>query len=367
MTTVCFILNSIYGVHGIRRVEDFIKHGFNVKVFGFDRGENSKTKQLSYRIEVLETINNSLSYVARIPLLKRGIQKAKKMVGSEKVVWYYMGMDIALAGRFYNGKAPYIYEEADLVYTYLKNKFLKFVFKFLDKKLISDSLKTILTSEGFVQFLFENKQPKNVSVVTNRLANEVLTLPTLSSHTINKDTLTFGFVGGVRFKSICSVINTIVKHFPQHKVVVYGTIEECLYPQIEELIKNYQNFAFLGRFTNPYDLPTIYQSIDLVISTYDVEFDNVKYAEPNKLYEAIYFEKPIIATKGTFLASKIEKLGVGFAINPFDKEGIMRFVNGITETSLQNCKENAKKLGKKYCINDNTRFFEDLKKSVAHL
>ena len=33
---------------------------------------------------------------------------------------------------------------------------------------------------------------------------------------------------------------------------------------------------------------------DMVVATYDVTIENVRYAEPNKIYEAIFFETPII-------------------------------------------------------------------------
>ena len=107
-------------------------------------------------------------------------------------------------------------------------------------------------------------------------------------------------------------------------------------------------------------MPEIYSQIDLVLSTYDVKYDNVRYAEPNKLYEAVYFETPIIVSKGTFLADKTLKLGIGYEVDPLNEKEVVEFVNGLTPESLENCRQHARALGKEWALNINTAFFEKL-------
>ena len=68
------------------------------------------------------------------------------------------GLDVALLGRLINISKPYIYEEADLTYTYINNSLLKYIFVSLTNT-IKNRLKT-LTSDGFVWFLFGNKHLK---------------------------------------------------------------------------------------------------------------------------------------------------------------------------------------------------------------
>ena len=42
---------------------------------------------------------------------------------------------------------------------------------------------------------------------------------------------------------------------------------------------------------------------------------NNRVALPNKLYEAMYFRVPIIASKGTYLAERVMTAGVGYEID----------------------------------------------------
>lgn len=366
MHTICFILSSIHGVHGVRRIEEFVSQGYDVKVFGFDRGKNSQTKYAGFEIEIIGSFDDTLPYIKRLPLLRKGILEARAKVDEQGTVWYYLGLDIAFLSKILNRGCPYIYEEADLTYTYFRFTLLKSVFKCIDKYVIRKSLQTVLTSDGFVQFLFNNGKPDNVFIITNRMNSNVLSILLEQKVPLDMQHLKFGFVGSVRFDSIYQFVKTIVQKFPQHQVLIYGTIDDK-YSERYNALKKYKNFTFLGRFSNPIDLPKIYASLDLVISTYDVCYDNVKYAEPNKLYEAVYFETPIIATKGTFLASEVEELGVGYSVEAMNEDAVTRFVSDLTETSLQQKIDNCHKIDKSLCINENQSFFNILRKKMEHL
>ena len=66
------------------------------------------------------------------------------------------------------------------------------------------------------------------------------------------------------------------------------------------------------------------------MATYDVSGINPRYAEPNKLYEAIFFRTPIIVSRESFLEHKVKELGVGFSVNALDDKDIIREVGKIT-------------------------------------
>ena len=89
------------------------------------------------------------------------------------------------------------------------------------------------------------------------------------------------------------------------------------------------NVHFHGHFKNPDDLPLVYSQIDVVVSTYDVENVNVQYAEPNKLYESIYYRTPIIVSKGTFLAKQVERFHSGYAVDVSEDQNIVSLVHQI--------------------------------------
>ena len=105
-------------------------------------------------------------------------------------------------------------------------------------------------------------------------------------------------------------------------------------------------------------MPEIYNNIDVVIALYDVDSVNVLYAEPNKLYEAVYFKKPIIVSSGTYLAEKVNRLGIGFDIDATDSANIDTFISGLTEQKINKKVMNAEKIDRREAINDNPALFE---------
>ena len=61
--------------------------------------------------------------------------------------------------------------------------------------------------------------------------------------------------------------------------------------RIREIVKRYPNIFLHGSFSNPQDLAKVYESFDVCVTCYGTSSGNVKIAEPNKLYESIYFCK----------------------------------------------------------------------------
>ena len=137
----------------------------------------------------------------------------------------------------------------------------------------------------------------------------------------------------------------------------FGTTDDRREEIVAELSK-YPNFHQHGRFKNPADLPEIYSKIDIVLALYDVDSINVLYAEPNKLYEAMYYRKPIIVSKGTYLAEKVKRLGIGFDLDATESSNIETFIAGLTEEKLQEKIDNAGRIDRKDAINNNPELFD---------
>jgi len=73
-----------------------------------------------------------------------------------------------------------------------------------------------------------------------------------------------------------------------------------------------------------------------VVVTYGVESLNETILDPNKLYEGIFFCRPLIATKGTFLAEQIESYGCGISIDSSTEEAIRNSLSQLTIEQLNN-------------------------------
>ncbi len=350
MYKIVFVVPSISDSHFKNRIIEFVERSFDVVVYGFSRPNQKFPNELPYKFEILGKLRDE-NYKERFFLYIKCFRVLGKKYKKQDVIFYLCGLDIALFFHYINPHAKYIYEECDLIHTYMGN--LKLPLEWIDKKVIKNSVITVTTSEGFINYHFNGVKPSNVVLVENKLNPSVLNYKVKPKKTFSRDTISVGFVGGPRFDSVYNFIDVFCRRFPKGLFHVYGgPVTE----QFEKL-KKYKNCIFHGFFKNPIDLPEIYSSIDVVVATYDTKFENVRYAEPNKIYESIYFETPIVVSSGTFLADKVKRLGIGFDINAMNDDEIVGFINGLTADKLKEKTQNAQMIDKKLTLNVNDDFF----------
>lgn len=121
-----------------------------------------------------------------------------------------------------------------------------------------------------------------------------------------------------------------------------------------KLIKSYcdkkgYNIKFTGRY-NYDDIPSLYNSCDIVWAVYPSKHENVKLAISNKHFESIIFGKPCIYSKDTFIGEYVENNKLGFTVDPYSIEDIAKLFKVLKENkdkimevklSMINMKENS--------------------------
>ena len=358
MKEIVFILTTL-DAHATHRVNDFVAHGFHVQVNTFVRVNARQLLETKWPVNVIGEFPNALPYRQRIKIIVQGIrQVARQYKGRKDVVFYYLGLDIAM---FATGliHQPYIFEECDLNHTYIGNKVVRAVMERIDCRIIRRSLQTIFTSEGFFTY-HQLKNTDNITLIANKLPRSIYDVPALSKRPTDTQHLSFGFAGDVRYETIVNFASVLVRRFPMHEFHFFGTIQERVKQSVTEL-EQFPNCHFHGRFRSPDDLPKIYSQIDFTLATYDTRFENVRYAEPNKIYEAVYFRTPIIVSKGTFLQTKCEKLGIGCAVDAMSEDDVVRLVSGLTQERVDKMYADIQLLPQAYAIDNNDAFFDKLK------
>lgn len=359
--TIVFILTGVSNPNSLKRIDEFYKRGFDVKAYGFDRGQHNRNKSEYVEIVGVGSFSNDSSYISRIKVIKQGIKHVINVTKDFHPIYYLIGLDVAILFRTYSKRA-YIFEEADLVHTYFRNLLVRKFFESIDRYIIRKSLLSVFRSEGFPRFHFGNNIPENCRVIPNRLNKSILKIPIVTQKELDIKNIKIGFVGLIRFVSIYNFAKVIAEKFPQHEMHFYGIRASNNEGKLFHSLEKYSNIYFHGSFSNPADLPRIYSSIDLVLSTYDVKYENVRYAEPNKIYESMYFDTPIIVSSGTFLADKVERMGIGYTIDAMDDTCVTDFMNGLTKESISNKKHNISRVPKMELVNENSDFFVLLEK-----
>ena len=86
--------------------------------------------------------------------------------------------------------------------------------------------------------------------------------------------------------------------------------------KIKEYIdeKSYANIRFTGPFNND-EKYKLYMDADMINAVYGNDSLIVTTAIPNKLYDALIYRIPIIASEGTFLGEIVSERKIGIAVD----------------------------------------------------
>lgn len=333
--TIVFIALQLSQPRCIKRIKAIFEAGFQVKVYGFDSGlYNDSLKSLPFPVERIVKRDKKQGKLKKIKFfitqIKQILQENKK-----NSIFYLFGYEIA-SFVYLLGCKKYIYEEADVTAARTNNCFVRNLMLFLDRRIIKHSYRTVFTSGGFVPFIFPHRAPKEKFIMMpNKLSPffDEEKKRRVRSSDIDIEHIKFGFIGLIRYpNTIVRFARVIGREFPQHEFHFWGDAEREDY--IDEETRSYKNVFIHGRFKNPDDLMSIYEKIDISIVCYDTASGNVKIAEPNKIYESIFFEKPIVVSSGTFLAERVKYYGIGYDIDASDDKMIVQFVNSISKDDL---------------------------------
>lgn len=335
MTEIVFIVQSITQPRCIKRIEAFMNAGYSVKVYGFQTGLYTENlENITFPIEKIITRNKKDSRLKKVFFFYSQIRKILKQ--NKKSVFYFFGFEIGAIATII-GCSNFIYEEADISASRIKNRILRNTLLNLDRKIMKKSICTILTSEGFVNYLFKENPPNNIFIQANKLdvffeENNRQKIP---EKKIDITNLKFGFIGLIRYpNTIVRFARVVGSNYKNHEFHFFGDLENENFIDENEF-KKYTNVFFHGPFKNPTDLEKIYEAVDINIVCYDTSSGNVKIAEPNKFYESIFFKTPIVVSQGTFLSTKVEKFKIGTGIDASNDSNIIDFIDSLSEQQLK--------------------------------
>ena len=363
---IIFIAPQLQQPRVIRRINTVYKAGFPIKVYGFDSGIFSKNlKSISFPVTEIIKRDKKDSKIKKVVCFIKTLRRIKEE-NSKDAIFYIFSAEMGNFSWILRNRKT-IYEEADILGAYFTKESLRKFFRWIDRGTIKRSLLTVFTSEGFVDYTFGvGKRPDNVLVIPNKLNSrffnaerkaEVAPSETDINH------IKFGFVGIIRYpNTIVRFAEVIGKEFPQHEFHFFGDPDV---PAYLDNVKAMPNVYLHGPFVNPVELPTIYSQIDVVVSCYDTKSWNVRVAEPNKLYEAVFFERPIVVSKGTFLEKQVERFNAGYAIKADDDQSIIDFVKSINTKDLSRISKAEKEVSWEGLVDDTKPFLNRIEEIMS--
>ena len=359
---IIFLVQHLGQPRCIKRILSIKDAGYDVLVYGFDRGNYSENinQLLEQNVLLKESITSKgLSKIEKIKAYIRIVRKAVKDASKDDLI-YAFGFELATFTRLIT-TYKYIYECADIVGARENSEFLLM----LDRRNIKKSVFTVFTSAGFVDFFWGNKKEapeirKTYVIQPNKLNGYFLEHKRPNVKQVGSGVVRFGYAGLLRFLDIyllfCELIGT---KYPNYEFHFWGDADEAEMKKILNVVNAYSNIYYHGVFTNPRDLDKVYESFDVCVLCYDIRSGNVKIAEPNKFYESIYYCKPIVASRGTYLGDKVERIGVGETINA-DEDGIKAYLDNISSVRLNEMMLNEKHINADLLVDNSDELYNRL-------
>lgn len=220
-------------------------------------------------------------------------------------------------------------------------------YRFMVNKLVEYSFFTTISSAGFYKFI--DKNPK-IFINHNISMGYVETdMPTLGK----RIPVTIGFVGSVRYKpENMRLINALGDNQKYFLLYAGEYVAGCdLESEITD--KNKNNIEFSGAFSQG-EKPSIYKKVDLINSLYGNASLEVTTAVPNRFYDALIFKKPILTSKGTYLAHLVTSNQLGISIDVYHDD-ILQKVEEYTqqfnaEEFCHRCKVLLKKINEEQTV-----------------
>lgn len=341
---IVLVSTAMTAPYVLKKIKAFRKEGYETTLYAYNRGndfERLENQNLGKVVD-LGYLESGKGYIKKLLLHIKSLKRIFHENRSDESVFILFMFDLALINcLFYRRKI--VYHISDLTYTKTKSSAFVSIFRTIDRYLVRKSYFTMVTSQGFCRYLYPegDKYGKFVEV-PNLLQEDNPYVRKEAKPITATESLRFGFVGLSRYESPIRIARVIGAHFPNHSFAFYGNGIPELMEKIEDLTKRYNNITSHGRFNSSTDLEEIYSNIDILVCCYDVTNTNVQLAEPNKLYEAIFFNKPIVVSAGTYLSERVQSLGVGYEVNAMDDESVISFIKSLALESLNQTISNIK-------------------------
>lgn len=331
MAKVIFLLSHVPNPRLLKRVKTLEKK-FEVQIIYWNRNLayaesfSAETMHSVHEIKVTAPQGNAIARVR--PLAKFAFESVQILKREKPNIIHAANLDMLLIAVFYKhayrNNVRIVNEIGDLPkYTFVKRvrtpvDLVAKMLQRVESNLTKSVSKIILTSPYFWESYYSSFMDESKYLfIPNAPAKQLFSAYTKRS---NKDFIV-GFIGSVRYVNqlkmlidVAGLLNDTVRVF------IAGVGPG--YEEIKNYVSNKPWVEMYGPYNYQKEIVCLYEKVDCVYSVYDTNLHNVRIALPNRLYEAIVCELPIIAAKDTALGDFIEQNEVGTTVGAEDSESL---------------------------------------------
>lgn len=336
----------------LKEVGCLIKHGYNVKVLGWDRDEFLKNNQsinfdnINIPIQVFRKkaeygsgIKNLIKLFQFQVWLLYNLLKIRKNID----IIHSCDLDTALPARliskFFKKKMVYDIFDYYIDSHYMPNKMKKIV-ENTEINIINKADLTIICTEERREQI-KKARPKKCIVIYNtpKIDRNNIKQKLIKS---SNDKLKIVYVGILQENRLLKEIGEEIKKYPDFELHIGGFGQ--LQKYFSKLSEKYGNIFYYGQMKYE-DVLNLEEDANLLFATYNPEISNHKYSAPNKLYEAMALGKPIIVCKNTGIDELVKNENIGISIS-YDAKKFIEVIENLSENKelQKKLSDNAKRL-----------------------
>ena len=315
-------------IRRFKQLKNFFKES---KIFSFTR---KYYKGNEIKFSSLGNVS-SKNYFIRIPKLFKAISIIKNDLKNDDII-YTFGMDTFLiswfAVFFSNKKNKIIYEVGDIRKIYTKKTFFRFLFRFLQRRIVKKASLIVVTSKAFVDSYFRDilkvKNTEKFYVLENK---PELKKDKMINYSFKGYPIRIGYFGVIRCERSIEILSQILK---SNKFSLYlrGIYDNKIIEKYK--LYEYKNIIIGDEYKVPNELYEMYNDIDLCWATYPYQKNekvgNFQWAKTTRYYESLFFSKPLILQKNSQDYKDIKKYNVSVNIDLNDVKGTVKKIESLS-------------------------------------
>lgn len=355
--TIAFLLTHIPNPRYNKRIQELSKlgdvHVICIRRTNMDIFPLKEIKGVHYHIDNLNMPSAASLFGRGLATIKYWRFAKNELRKISPNIIYTNGIDMLYIASKLCPNAKICYEVADLrEYATRKSSILSLVgiadrvMRNTERKLGNRISLLVVTSRKFYDVYYSKFIHRDKLI-------ELPNMPVLSAFDMykrkNDGTFTIGFVGGLRYLKQMKMLVDASEALGID-VIFSGATAGDTDGSFQQYCKDKSWVKFTGRYDFEKEISGIYSKLDCVYSVYDASNFNVRIALPNKLYEAVICQLPIIVAKDTYLEELVNSWGVGVSISYDNTEELrkvlvkMKNKDSYYQSLVENCLKHRDKI-----------------------
>ncbi|MBQ9342439.1 MAG: glycosyltransferase [Lachnospiraceae bacterium] len=326
---ICLLLTHIPNPRINKRIEA-LKNIAEIKVICTRRASQNiweplqNVEHIIFDIDLPTASHMVKRYAVSKEFQKKAIEKLEELKPN---VIYAEGLDPLMIASKYKKyhDVKIIFEVADLRENYievpkrLKDRILTKILLRREADVLKSVDYLVVTSPKFYEMHYCNLISKDKTLfIPNSPDIEVFK----EYHKKNVGIFTVGFIGGIRYLNQMKMLVDVAKELGVNVLFAGAGGTSLEYDEIKSYCDGLENVTFTGKYSYDSEIAGLYGRVDCVYAVYDADNPNVRIALPNKLYESIICELPIIVAKNTYLSELVEEWQIGMSVKHNSSEDL---------------------------------------------